>query len=177
MADLLEDVRTQIRARLDALRPAVDELARLEQALSALEARPQSAPPPSASAPRTSRRQTRRTRGGQTAKAPAEREALRARALELIGERPGITKAELRQTLGLSGQEIGQLVRRLLAAQAIENLALPSGSDGYRTPAPADAQEHDDAPAECPEGDAEPTATPSGEDAEPTVSPAADAVS
>jgi len=162
MADLLQDIRAQIQARIDQLRPAVDELARLEQALSALEDNTQSAPPTPAAAPRKPRQQARKARSPKRAKPPAEREALRARALELISERPGITKPELRQAAGLSGQQAGQLVRRLLTAEAIEEAALPSGSTGYRTRTTRATQEHDDPPT-APGDDIKPTTDPSSQ--------------
>ena len=50
----------------------------------------------------------------------------------LVRERPGITKAELRDAAGLSSAGVAQNLRRLLDRGQVREEALPNGSTGYR---------------------------------------------
>ena len=47
-------------------------------------------------------------------------------------ERPGITKAELKATAGLSSAGVAQNLRRMLARGEVREEALPDGTIGYR---------------------------------------------
>jgi len=62
----------------------------------------------------------------------AEREINRERVLALVRERPGITKAELKDAAGLSGAGIARNLRRLLDGGEVGEEALPGGATGYR---------------------------------------------
>jgi hypothetical protein len=58
---------------------------------------------------------------------PTERRLRRS-----CGERPGITKAELKETAGLSSAGVAQKLRRMLDRGKVREEALPSGTTGYR---------------------------------------------
>jgi hypothetical protein len=136
VTDLLDSIRRQLRTRLDDLRPMVREYERLEKAERALSdepptnagharrSRPAGASSPSGASPRGGpRRRTSST---------AERDANREKLLSLLGQRPGITKAELKEAAGLSGAGVAQNLRRLLARGDVREEPSPSGVTGYR---------------------------------------------
>jgi DNA-binding MarR family transcriptional regulator len=50
----------------------------------------------------------------------------------LVRERPGITKAELRDAAGLSSAGVAQNLRRMLDRGEVREEALPGGATGYR---------------------------------------------
>ena len=52
--------------------------------------------------------------------------------LALVSERPGITKAELKQAAGLSSAGVAQKLRRMLGRGEVREEALPGGATGYR---------------------------------------------
>jgi DNA-binding MarR family transcriptional regulator len=56
----------------------------------------------------------------------------RARVLATIGERPGISKADLKEAAGLTSAGVAQNLRRLLDRGEIRKEPLPSGQGGYR---------------------------------------------
>jgi DNA-binding MarR family transcriptional regulator len=62
----------------------------------------------------------------------AERDANRDNVLALLRERPGITKAELKDAVGLSNAGVAQNLRRMLDRGEIREEALPGGASGYR---------------------------------------------
>jgi|SRR5215204_3797033 len=131
MPDLLDSIRNQLRARLDDLRPLVSEYERLHEAAQALRSNgPAAASPAQAGGAGQARR-----RRGRPARAPsmgAERATNRAELLALIGERPGITKAELKSVSGLSGASVAQNLRRLVTRGELREQSLPGGETGYR---------------------------------------------
>jgi hypothetical protein len=99
VADFLDEKRKEIQARLKELRPLVDEFHRLEaaeQALSGVGGRAASAPAP-----------TRRRRSSSSSSSNGRRGRPRgsgtraAQALQLVGERPGITIPELADAMGI----------------------------------------------------------------------------
>ncbi len=97
MADFLDEKRKEIQARLKELRPLVDEFHRLEaaeRALSGVEGKPAAAPAP-----------TRRRRGSASSNGrrgrPRGSGTRAAQALQLVGERPGITIPELAEAMGI----------------------------------------------------------------------------
>lgn len=136
MTDLLDSIRRQLRTRLDDLRPLVREYERLEEAERALSDEPPTnagrarrsrragaSSPSAASPPGGSRRRTSST---------AERDTNREKVLSLLAQRPGITKAELKEAVELSGAGVGQNLRRLLARGDVREEPLASGVTGYR---------------------------------------------
>ena len=62
----------------------------------------------------------------------AEREGNREKVLALVRERPGITKAELRDAAGLSSAGVAQNLRRMLDRGEVREEALPSATTSYR---------------------------------------------
>ena len=97
MADFLDEKRKEIQARLKELRPLVDEFHRLEaaeRALSGVEAKPAAAAAP----PR--RRRSASSSNGRRGR-PRGSGTRAAQALQLVGERPGITIPELAEAMGI----------------------------------------------------------------------------
>ena len=62
----------------------------------------------------------------------ADREVNREKVLALVRERPGITKAELKDAAGLSSAGVAQNLRRMLDRGQVREQALPGGATGYR---------------------------------------------
>ena len=141
MTHLLDSIRAELRTRLEELRPLVREYERLQEAEAALA---DGSPP---SGKRDGRpkgggdeaRQGAGTRGGarpagsrRRSSSAAAREVNRDRVLTLVRERPGITKAELRDAAGLSSAGVAQNLRRMLDRGQVREEALPGGATGYR---------------------------------------------
>lgn len=111
MADFVDRVRDEINSRLEQLRPAVDELRRLEEAAAALNgaAGTRASSAVAASAPRTTRRgrPPRRTaapsRGGARRRPgrPKGSGGRSAQALTIVTEQPGITIPEIAAKMGI----------------------------------------------------------------------------
>ncbi len=98
MADFLDEKRKEIQARLKELRPLVDEFHRLEaaeRALSGVDTKP-AAP---AAAPSRRRRSSASSNGRRGR--PRGSGTRAAQALQLVGERPGITIPELAEAMGI----------------------------------------------------------------------------
>jgi hypothetical protein len=100
VADFLDEKRKEIQARLKELRPLVDEYHRLEaaeRALSGVESKPAAAP--AATPPRRRRRASSSSNGRRGR--PRGSGTRAAQALQLVGERPGITIPELAGAMGI----------------------------------------------------------------------------
>ena len=98
MADFLDEKRKEIQARLKELRPLVDEYHRLEaaeRALSGVESKPATA-----AAPARRRRRPSSSSNGRRGR-PRGSGTRAAQALQLVGERPGITIPELADAMGI----------------------------------------------------------------------------
>src|SRR3954452_23858590 len=105
MADFLDEKRKEIQARLKELKPAVEEYNKLlaaDQALGGL-SNGASAPGSGATAPsRRARRGPGRPPGsGATRGRPKGGGTRAAQALQLVGDRPGITIPELAEAMGI----------------------------------------------------------------------------
>jgi hypothetical protein len=99
VADFLDEKRKEIQARLKELRPLVDEYHRLEaaeRALSGVEATPAT----TAAAPARRRRRPSSSSNGRRGR-PRGSGTRAAQALQLVGERPGITIPELADAMGI----------------------------------------------------------------------------
>ena len=133
MADLLDSIRRQLRQRLDDLRPLVSEYERLQSADTALGSeRPPRSGRAETERSRAPRRNRPRSSGPRRASSPAERQANREKVLAIIGERPGVTKAELKEAAGLSTAGVAQNLRRLTDGGYVVEEPLPGGDAGYR---------------------------------------------
>lgn len=110
MSDFLADKRKEIKARLDELRPLVEEYAKLEAAEKALAG--------VGAAGATVARKTAPSRAGKRRSAPGTRKRGRpkgsgnraAQALALITERPGITIPEIAESLGIQQNYLYRVV-------------------------------------------------------------------
>jgi hypothetical protein len=141
LTDLLDSIRAQLRTRLDELRPLVREYERLQEAEAAL----------ADGSPTSGKRAGQPKRGGSQARhgggrrsgarragsrrrsnSSAEREVNRETVVALVRERPGITKAELKDAAGLSSAGVAQNLRRMLDRGEVREEALPGGATGYR---------------------------------------------
>lgn len=141
LTDLLDSIRAELRARLDELRPLVREFERLQQAEAAL-ANGSPTGGERAGQPKRGGSQVRRggaRRGGarrtgsrRRSSSSAEPEVKREKVLALVRDRPGITKAELKDAAGLSSAGIAQNLRRMLDRGEVREEALPGGATGYR---------------------------------------------
>jgi hypothetical protein len=136
LTDLLDSIRAQLRKRLDVLRPLVGEYERLREAEVALaDGSPASgkrAGQPERSGAQARRGGARRVGARRRSSSSAEREVTREKVLALVRERPGITKAELKDATGLSSAGIAQNLRRMLDRGQVREEALPGGATGYR---------------------------------------------
>src|SRR5215212_9798529 len=102
MADFLDEKRKEIRARLQELKPLVDEYHRLEAAAQALDGvKSATATATATAAPRRSR--STATRGGGTGRRGRPRgSGTRSKeALALVRSNPGITIPELADKMGI----------------------------------------------------------------------------
>jgi hypothetical protein len=98
MPTILSDLERQVRARLKELEPLVEEAAQLKRLLASFE-QAQTASPPRATSPRRGAQPKKRARRGRPAGSSTGSRA--AEALRLVGERPGITVAELAESMGI----------------------------------------------------------------------------
>jgi CRP-like cAMP-binding protein len=99
VADFLDEKRKEIQARLKELRPLVDEFHRLEaaeQALSGVGGRAAAA----TATPTRRRRSSSSSSNGRRGR-PRGSGTRAAQALQLVGERPGITIPELADAMGI----------------------------------------------------------------------------
>jgi hypothetical protein len=122
--------------RLDELRPLVREYERLQAAEAALaDGSPSSgkrAGQPKRSGSQARRASARRAGSRRRSSSSAEREVNRETVLMLVRERPGITKAELKDAVALSSARVAQNLRRMLDRGEVREEALPGGATGYR---------------------------------------------
>jgi hypothetical protein len=109
MADFLEEKRKEIQARLNELKPLVDEYHLLEAAEVALGGISSgSTSTASAAAPAASATSSRRSRGSRKPAASSGRRGRprgsgtrAAQALDLVRDKPGITIPELAEAMGI----------------------------------------------------------------------------
>jgi hypothetical protein len=134
MPDLLDSIRGQLRARLGELRPLVREYQRLQDAERALGDGPAISPKRDGRSGRAERGRGGGARAGsrRRSSSAADREANRQQILDLVRERPGITRAELKDAAGLSGAGVAQNLRRMRDRGEVREEALPGGATGYR---------------------------------------------
>jgi len=99
MADFLDEKRREIRARLQELKPLVDEYHRLEAAVQALDG---VNPPTSRATTRRARSTTTRSGSGTGRRGRPRGSGTRGKqALELVRSNPGITIPELADRMGI----------------------------------------------------------------------------
>jgi hypothetical protein len=136
LTDLLDSIRAELRTRLDELRPLVREYERLQEAAAALA---DGSPTSGRRAGQPERGRSQARRGGarrvgsrRRSSSSAERDVNREKVVALVRERPGVTKAELKDAAGLSSAGVAQNLRRMLDRGEVREEALPGGATGYR---------------------------------------------
>jgi sugar-specific transcriptional regulator TrmB len=98
MADFLDEIRKEIRARLQELKPLVDEYHRLEAAVQALDGVKSS---PTTATVTTRRARSTTTSGTGRRGRPRGSGTRGKQALELVRANPGITIPELADKMGI----------------------------------------------------------------------------
>jgi hypothetical protein len=101
MADFLDEKRKEIQARLNQLRPAVEEYELLKAADEALGGLANGAPKSTAAAATAARRPKRAAGSGARRGRPRGGGTRAAQALELVKNKPGITIPELAEAMGI----------------------------------------------------------------------------
>ena len=121
MAKSLDDVKRELRDRLNELRPLVDEYRQLEQAAAALGAgeRPERAPSRPAS------------RGTRTAKRAPRGENKQA-VFRVISERPGVSVGEIAKVTGIGNPLVYGVTRNGVARGELEPVDLGGGRKGFK---------------------------------------------
>lgn len=149
MSALLDRIQAEIRDRLRAGEAAVREYERLQGALAALDAAGPTAPsaaPAERAAAKPSARRPRRSGAPRRSSARAPRGANRASVLRVLGERPGVSVAEMSSASGVARPVLHNLLRTLEQRGEITKEQLPGGSTGYRLALQAPAEPARDAP-------------------------------
>ena len=118
MTDFLDEKRKEIQARLQELKPLVDEYTRLEaaeRALSGVDATPRAAA--SYTAPRRGRRAAAGGRSSSSSNGrrgrPRGSGTRSLQALELVRSRPGITIPELADAMGIKQNYLYRVMPQL----------------------------------------------------------------
>lgn len=132
MADLLDSTRRELRERLAELRPLVSEYERLDEAERALTSSARDRQSRDGVRRRHPRQRDRRERSRPAASSTRQSAANREALLAVIGERPGVTKAELKESTGVSSAGVAQSLRRLLGRGEVRQESPPGGDIGYR---------------------------------------------
>lgn len=132
MATLLDRIHAEIRERLEATRPAVDEYRMLAAALTAIDgvSRPGHARRPAPPAPATKRPARRRSSRPAAKRAP--RGANRAAVLRVLGERPGVGAGELSVASGVARPVLYQLLAKLVEQGVVVKERRPGVGTAYR---------------------------------------------
>lgn len=126
MADLVAQIQRDIERRLAVLRPLIEEKEQLEAVLAALSGEG----PGDGGARSRARSATGRTRapyaGGRARRAPrgANREAI----LKVVGERPGITAAEVAEITQIAKPTVHTTISQLKRKGILE----PEGTNGVK---------------------------------------------
>ena len=120
MADFLDEKRSEIAARLNELKPLVDEYARLQAAADALDGVGATASSPSPLARSRARGVTAPTKARVSADTirrgrPPGSGARAAQALAVITASPGIRVADIAEQMGIRQNYVYALVRRMAA--------------------------------------------------------------
>lgn len=125
MPDLLDATIEQLQGRVRELSMLADEHQRLADALAALQA---------VQASTASRRVASPAADAQTqsARVRKPRGANRDAILKVIGDRPGVTGAEVAQATGIDKNVVYATLSALVKNGGIQASVLPSGRKGYK---------------------------------------------
>jgi hypothetical protein len=130
VADLLDNIHSALRARLQELRPLAAEYEQLEAALAVLASTPSSRTTARAkgSTARSSKQQARRQ--PSTRRAPRGRN--KAAILEAIGSAPEATVSDLHEATGIDKPVIYNVTRKAIEDGEIERVVLAGGIQGFK---------------------------------------------
>jgi CRP-like cAMP-binding protein len=117
MPDLIDTIRKQIDARLNELRPIVQEAAELEAALSAL------AGTASVGAASTPQRRARQRSAVSSARRGRPRGQSREKVVEYLRAHPGSTAGDVAKALGLKRNSVSTQLSQLAKSGAIAKSA------------------------------------------------------
>jgi hypothetical protein len=109
MPELLDEIRREIKTRIDELRPLVREAETLQRALDALS---EASIPAQRSSSRS--RRTRPRRESTTARTPRPRASVRAAAIDYVRANPGSTAGDIAKALGLNRNSLGTRLTQLV---------------------------------------------------------------
>jgi hypothetical protein len=135
MPDVLTRILSEIRERLDEIRPAALEHAALTQALRALD----EAIEPTPAAGDERRRCATAPPNGSSSVSGASAPSNRERVVAALEQRPGVSRAELQAVTKLPPRVLAQHLRRLVAAGRVRECPLPGAETGYVLVAPEPA--------------------------------------
>jgi len=127
VADLLDSIRSELDNRIAVLRPSVEESARLQQAVDALNRSIAPAPPavdsPRPHAPKGARAKPNgRRRGGRAGAARAAPGETQLRVIEQLRGRPGSTSTTVAEALGISANAAAATISRLVKQGRVQRL-------------------------------------------------------
>ena len=121
MAQSLDEVRKQLRARLNELGPLVDEYAQLERAAQAL-GEPQREPV---------RRRRPSRKGGKTSRKRAQRGHNKQAIYAVIGERPGVSVGEISSVAAIAKPLVYNATRTGIQKGDLRKVDLGGGRSGF----------------------------------------------
>ena len=122
MAKSLDDVKRELRDRLNELRPLVDEYRQLERAAAALGAEPGDSPQRRPSEPSSGAKRTKRAGRGENKQA----------VFQVIGERPGVSVGEIAAATGIGNPLVYGVTRNGVARGELEPVDLGGGRKGFK---------------------------------------------
>jgi hypothetical protein len=123
MSDVIEKARREIEARLAELRPVIDEIRRLEDALAALTGESSAPAKRGPGRPPKSATSTRRSSGKRARPGENKRKILTA-----IRENPGITAAQVAEKTGLPKPSVASSISKMKRDGEVES----AGGSGLR---------------------------------------------
>lgn len=145
MADLLDRIRSELDNRIAVLRPSVQESARLQQAVDALDRSMAPAPPAVAAPPPRAPQGARakppgRRRAGPAGAARAAPGETQLRVIEQLRSGPGSTSTTVAKALGISANAAAATISRLVKQGRVQRLvtggyaAADAAGDGSAAP-------------------------------------------
>jgi hypothetical protein len=122
MAKSLDDVKRELRSRLEELRPLVDEYQQLQRAAEAL------------GTPGDEPRRTRRATapGGRRSAKRAGRGENKQAVFRVISERPGVSVGEIAQVTGIGNPLVYGVTRNGVSRGELEAVDLGGGRKGFK---------------------------------------------
>lgn len=140
MADLLDSIHSELRARIQELRPLAAEYERLEAALAALASAPGNAGA-ERSTPSPARSSTKQQARRQLSKRRAPRGRNKPVILEAIRSAPEATVSDLQDATGINKPIIYNVTRKAIEDGELERVVLAGGIQGFKIAAAKKAAE------------------------------------